>query len=63
MKDGNVKQILLRVGPRGRRRVNGQGEGGRIWSMHFISLHEDRMMKPVEIILSRERRRGRTMVG
>jgi hypothetical protein len=33
--------------------VNGEGEGGRIWSMYFIDLYENRTIKPVEIILSK----------
>jgi hypothetical protein len=36
-------------------RVNGEGEGGRIWSMPFIYLCENRMMKPAEIILSKRK--------
>jgi hypothetical protein len=35
--------------------VNGEGKGGWIWPIYFIQLHEDRTMKPVEIVLSRRR--------
>jgi hypothetical protein len=28
------------------------GKGGRIWSIYFIYLYENRTMKPVEIVLS-----------
>jgi hypothetical protein len=31
--------------------VGGEGEGGWIW--YFIHLYEDRMMKPIKIVLSR----------
>jgi hypothetical protein len=38
----------------GGQRVNGEGERGWLWSMYFIYLHENRTMKPVEILLRRE---------
>jgi hypothetical protein len=35
-------------------RVDGEGEGGQIWSMYFVYIYENRMMKPLEIVLGRE---------
>jgi hypothetical protein len=37
----------------GGRRVNGEGEGGRIWWMYFVYVCENRTMKPFEIVLRR----------
>jgi hypothetical protein len=34
-------------------RVNGEDKGGRIWFMYLIYLFENRIVKPVEIVLRR----------
>jgi hypothetical protein len=46
-------------------RTNGEGEGWGIWLRYFIYLYENRIMKPIESILSRgkvvrENNRGNT---
>jgi hypothetical protein len=38
--------------------VNGEGEGERIWLMYLMYFYENRMMKPVEIVLRGEREKG-----
>jgi hypothetical protein len=43
----------LEVGIRQRRRVNREGEGGRIWWMYLAYVYENRTMKPIEIVLKR----------
>jgi hypothetical protein len=30
-------------------RVSGEGEGGQIWSMYFVYLHENRTVKSVKL--------------
>jgi hypothetical protein len=46
------------------RRVNGESAGGWTWSSYFVYLYENRIMKPVEIILRRRPGgRGRFMEG
>jgi hypothetical protein len=56
MKDGNVKQVLFGDGYWWG--VNGEGEGERIWLMYLMYFYENRMMKPVEIVLRGEREKG-----
>jgi hypothetical protein len=36
-------------------RVNGQGEGRRIWPMYFVYWNENDTIKPVEIVLRGKR--------
>jgi hypothetical protein len=36
----------------GRRRMNGEGKGRRIQSMHFVYAYEDKILKLVKVILS-----------
>jgi hypothetical protein len=50
-KTGAVQEWVLV----GESRVSGESEGGRIWSMCFVYVYENRTTKPIEIILkSRE---------
>jgi hypothetical protein len=37
-------------------KVNREGEGGRTGWVYFINLYENRIMKPVRIVLSRRKR-------
>jgi hypothetical protein len=41
----------------GVRRVNVEGEGGKIWSMYLVCAYENTTMKPVEIVLRSGRKR------
>jgi hypothetical protein len=56
-----VKECKNGVGT-SRGREKGKGEGEWVWSKYFISMYENRTMKPVEIVLRRgsekERDRG-----
>jgi hypothetical protein len=47
-KAGPVRGWILMGG-----KVNGEGEGGQIWSIYIIDLYESRTIKPAEITLSR----------
>jgi hypothetical protein len=38
----------------GRGKINGEGEGGQIWSMYFVYMYENRTMKPAGIVLKRQ---------
>jgi hypothetical protein len=40
-------------GTSGRGRVNGEGEGGKLWQMYFVFMHKNRIIKTVEIVLRR----------
>jgi hypothetical protein len=52
MKDRNGKQVLFGDGYQCGV-VNAEEGGGQIWLMSFLYLHENRTMKPVEIVLKR----------
>jgi hypothetical protein len=54
LKEGKTGLVRGRV-PVGSGRVNGEGEGGWIWSMYFVYEYENRM-KPIEIVLRRKER-------
>jgi hypothetical protein len=32
-------------------RINEEGEGEQTWSLYFVYIHENKTMKPVEIVL------------
>jgi hypothetical protein len=32
-------------------RINGEGEGGRVRLVYFVYMYENRIIKPVEIVL------------
>jgi hypothetical protein len=54
MKDKKVTQVLSGgVGSVGGGKVMGEGEGGQIWWMYFVCVHENRTMEPVAIVLRR----------
>jgi hypothetical protein len=37
--------------PVGRKRINGEGEGGWIWSMYFVYVYENWIIKSIKIVL------------
>jgi hypothetical protein len=57
MKDRNIKQVLLRAEHLREERVNEEGKGGEIWLMGFLHMYKYRILKSVEVILGRGRRK------
>jgi hypothetical protein len=53
MKDTSVQDDHLGVDIKGRERVKGEVKNGWKWSMNFVYLYENKIVKPLVNIISR----------